>query len=166
VSRNPDHGEPVNAADTVNRPESPDRSGARGAYWLVVSRGSDAVVVNLHGALDGRASVRLGAILTDLIVGQGNLAVTVDLRDLGPVDAACVEVFAAAASAVDARGGALALIGPPDEIVATVRSAGLARLISGNAEHRGTRPGPRVATSRARHPAGGAFRPNDLEVLV
>nr|MDQ6946210.1 hypothetical protein [Actinomycetota bacterium] len=61
--------------------------------------------VSLHGALDLRASVRLGAILTDLIVGQGNLAVIVDLRDLGPVDAAAVDVFAASASAVELRGG-------------------------------------------------------------
>jgi anti-anti-sigma regulatory factor len=128
-------------------------------YWLVLSTPPDTVVLSLDAELNLSASVRLGAILTDLIVGQGNLTVAVDLRGLGRVDPAALEVFGAAAGAVEARGGTLTLRGLPSGFVGALTKAGLGRLVSsGPTRHRTpilVPPGPSCSNL---HPAGSASR--------
>jgi anti-anti-sigma regulatory factor len=78
-----------------------------------VSRESGAVVVTVDGDLDLPRSIRLGATLGDLIDGQGNLAVGVDLRRVPHVDPRALGVFAAAARLASIRGGSLTVTGMP-----------------------------------------------------
>ncbi len=80
---------------------------------LRVSRDFGAVVVAIDGDLDVPASIRLGAALGDLIEGQGNLAVTVDLHRVGNIDPRALGVFAAAARLASVRGGSLNVMGMP-----------------------------------------------------
>lgn len=63
------------------------------------------VIVTLHGDLGRQASVALAGMLRDLIDGQGNLAVTVDLGDVGRVDPSGLDVLASAAARASSRGG-------------------------------------------------------------
>lgn len=78
---------------------------------FTVTRRHGAVVVTVHGELDLACSVRLGAVLGDLIDGQGNLNVHVDLGHVERVDPAGLGVFAAGAKLARHHGGALTVIG-------------------------------------------------------
>src|SRR4051794_40384967 len=78
-----------------------------------VSRESGAVLVTVDGDLDVPTSIRLGAVLGDLIDGQGNLAVAVDLHRVEHVDQRALGVFAAAARLASIRGGSLTVTGMP-----------------------------------------------------
>lgn len=80
---------------------------------LRVSRESGAVTVTVEGDLDLPTSIRLGAALGDLIDGQGNLAVAVDLHLVKHVDQRALGVFAAAARLASIRGGSLTVTGLP-----------------------------------------------------
>jgi anti-anti-sigma regulatory factor len=76
-----------------------------------VRRDHRAVVVDVHGTLDLAASAGLGAVLGDLIEGQGNLNVSVDLRETDAVDPAGLGVIAVAASLARPLGGELQVVG-------------------------------------------------------
>ncbi|MDQ1355710.1 MAG: hypothetical protein QOG44_83 [Acidimicrobiaceae bacterium] len=135
---------------------SPEKAGP---YWLVVTATPETVIVRVDAELDLSASVRLGAILTDLIIGQGNLAVAVDLRGLRQLDPAALEVFGVAAAAVEARGGTLTVRGLPLGSVGAFTARGLGRLIAaGPAGRRDLQLAPPMPSGRGRHPAGSALR--------
>jgi anti-anti-sigma factor len=82
-------------------------------HSLAVTREHGAVVVTVHGEIDLARSVALGAVLGDLIDGQGNLSVVVDLAEVTRVDPAGLGVFAAAAKLARRRGGLLTVTGVP-----------------------------------------------------
>jgi anti-anti-sigma factor len=129
------------------------------AFWLVIARQRGAVVVRLHGALDVQESGRLATILLDLIDGQGNLAVTVDLRNLRSLDLTGLKVFTAASAALARRGGTLSLTGPATEFLEALASAGLTRLIADTTEAQDpVAASLRILASRSRHPAGRALK--------
>ena len=119
------------------------------------------VVVTLHGNVDLIKAAALADVLHDLIDGQGNLAVVVDLRDVPWVDGAGVGVLASAASRIETRGGELRLGGPGGAVAEALGLSGLGRLVSTPFEQ-AHRPWPRVgskaeASRRAAidaHPAG------------
>ena len=71
--------------------------------------------MTVHGALDGVGAAHLDLVLTDLIDGQGNLSVVVDLRDLTATgtDADRLSVFVDAARRAHRHSGVLALSTPP-----------------------------------------------------
>lgn len=119
------------------------------AFVLAVSRALGTVVVTVHGNLDHSASSRLGRVLADVIHGQGNLTVVIDLRDLDEVGPAGLGVLVDAARGVEDRGGRLRFSGPGPGITDDLRSAGLA--------------GHVVAAQNARnrdlHPAGSGLNP-------
>jgi anti-anti-sigma regulatory factor len=91
---------------------------------LVVGRALGTVVVTVDGALDGAGSRRLGQLLIDLIDGQGNTAVAVDLgkATVGP---AAVAVFLDAGRRADRHGTTFVLQAPAPEAHRTLRSVGL-----------------------------------------
>lgn len=124
---------------------------------VVVGRFLGTVVVTLHGHLDVAASVRMAGVLHDLIEGQGNLAVVVDLRDLHGIAGSGVDVLAAAAGTIAKRGGELRLGGPTGIVFDALRLAGLVSIPFEHA-HRSWSPGRRSASAHraamARHPAG------------
>ncbi len=78
-----------------------------------VRRESGSVVVTVYGNIDLPTSIRLGATLGDLIEGQGNLAVAVDLHHVGYVESRALGVFAAAARLATIHGGSLTVTGMP-----------------------------------------------------
>ena len=105
------------------------------------------VVVTLEGLLDDDNSPALAALLWDLVVGQGNLSVTVDTQHLTLSDPVLIWIFQALEREADLRGGTLAVVGrsppfaPPQELTATALDQHRARRVD--------------ALGRAAHPARG-----------
>lgn len=91
--------QPVSRAD----PTIPPR------FVFAVRRLGPAVVVSLHGELAGPAVAQLEDVLHDLICGQGNLTVVVDVRDLSRVDRRALALFSAAADWACQVGGTFRL---------------------------------------------------------
>jgi anti-anti-sigma factor len=83
-------------------------------FSFKVTRQLSAVVVAVYGELDIAASTRLGAVLQDLIDGQGNLNVVVDLQCITSVDSAALGVLATAHETARGHGGHLKIDGPSD----------------------------------------------------
>lgn len=97
---------------------------------LVVGRHIGTVVVTLHGDVDVPAAAGLASVLHDLIDGQGNLDVAVNLRAVYRIDNAGVQALFAAAKRIVARGGRLRVDGPSGFVVDALTRAGLAALIA------------------------------------
>lgn len=139
---------------------------------LVVGRFLGTVVVTLHGELDVPASAGLARALHDLIEGQGNLDVAVNLRDVRWIGEEGVQALAAAAKRLAARGGELRLGCPSPMVLAALNTAGLTSLLTVGPEDGPPprqSPGSRavsVAEQRAMdaHPAGdGWYRPSPAD---
>jgi anti-anti-sigma factor len=107
------------------------------APWRVaVSRTLGAVVVTVEGALDPLTSPTLGRVLADLIDGQGNLFVVVDIRRLVVTDASGLCVLTRARRAVEARGGRFLLARSSPRTARVLRAAGLGDVIERHPERR------------------------------
>lgn len=102
--------------------------GAGGA--IVVGRFLGTVVVTVHGKVDLIKAAALAGVLDDLIDGQGNLAMVVDLRDVSWIDGAGMHVLASAMERIETRGGELRLGGPSAAMADALVVSGLGRLIS------------------------------------
>lgn len=129
-------------------------------FSIAISRSMGTVVLTVHGDLDGPAAVRLGGLLADIIDGQGNLGVVVDLHDTSASAAGRASMFAATADLASKRGASLSLRNPPDVLYQALVLMGLGRLVR-TTRHDGRRPSPsapfgRIAAPgvRACHPAG------------
>lgn len=110
-------------------PPSPLRgAGAKPALSLVIGRALGSVVVTVDGELDVESSELLARVLSDLIEGQGNLAVAVDLGK-AIVDPEAVTVFAEAAKRASERGAKFILAKPPIETYEALRAGGYADLV-------------------------------------
>lgn len=116
-------------------PGSSDRS-RRPVLRLAIARALGAVVVTVHGELDASTSVVLGRRLEDLIEGQGNLFVVVDLRGVVVSDAAGLDVLVKARRCMEERGGQFVLASPSTETEVALRAAGLAEAIEAHSERR------------------------------
>ena len=92
---------------------------------IVVGRFQGTVVVTVHGDLDARRASDLDYVLADLIDGQGNKSLAIDLRDATATDAQWLTVFTDAAARACQRGAVLALDGAPAFLGAALRSNGL-----------------------------------------
>lgn len=96
---------------------------------LVVGRALGTVVVTVRGRLDLAGCERLGSLLTDLIEGQGNLTVAVDLGR-AIVDPEALTAFITAAGSHRRHGTRLILSEPPTDChQALRRSAELADVV-------------------------------------
>jgi anti-anti-sigma factor len=104
-------------------PASPDPA------KVVVGRYQRTVVVTVHGGLDHPRAANLGHILADLIDGQGNLSLVVDLRDATAAGAAWVSVLAEASERARRRGGAITLSKPPADLDQALHDGGLDYLV-------------------------------------
>ena len=121
---------------------------------IAVGRALGTVVVTVHGFLDEGRLARLEGILIDLIEGQGNLTVAVDLRDADARDADGVAIFAVSAELTRRRGGSLVVNMPPEPLAAGLRQAGLGDLVRvtphGRPDRRPRRNAPRDDLNRRR----------------
>lgn len=79
---------------------------------FAIARQPRGVVVTVRGHLGLADATRLGAVLADLIDGQGNATVGVDLGGLTGLDPAGLGVFAVAAKLAEHHGGELTLTPP------------------------------------------------------
>jgi anti-anti-sigma regulatory factor len=101
----------------------------RARSGIVVSRFHGTVVVTIHGDLDGPRAGDMGYMLADLIDGQGNRSVIVDLRDATAIDPQWLSVFDDAVARAGRRGASLKLNDAPAELEAALRRHGLDRFI-------------------------------------
>ena len=98
------------------------------ALSVAVGRAVGTVVVTVNGVLNVDSSELLARVLDDLIEGQGNLAVAVDLGK-AIVDPEAVTVFAEAAQRASRRGARFILEKPPSEAHAALQARGYIDLV-------------------------------------
>ncbi len=115
-------GTPATSA-VVILPGAAESTPARAS--IVVSRNRGTVVVTVSGELDLPRAGDLGAMLADLIDGQGNLSVVVDLHDATASDADCLSVFTDAAERARRRGGMIKVSEPPASLYSALQLRGL-----------------------------------------
>jgi len=116
-----------------------------GPNLLSIARTKGGVIVTMHGDLEADRTPLLGRFLSDLIDGQGNLDIVIDLRDVATIDGKSIDLLAAASQHTRARGGRLVLSTPFPEIRDDLRHAGL-RIIhqAGSRRPSDVRPPPAV----------------------
>ena len=161
--------ERIDDADPEDQPGQTHR-GANRAFSIVVGRLLNTVVVTLRGSLGTHGATRLAATLQDLVDGQGNLAVALNLRGLDRVHPSGLRVIAVAATSLERRRGSLRLSAPNAQVLRALDGAGLARLVGdAGVGARWGRPCDGAAPSiwaaaagvRGSHPAGtGRGRPD------
>ncbi len=98
-------------------------------FSIVIGRQLGTVVVTVHGDLDITRAGHLGNILADLIDGQGNLSVVVDLHDATTSDPDSLLVFTDAAERARRRGGTVLLNEPPLTLGEALELRGLDRFV-------------------------------------
>ncbi|MEA2686266.1 MAG: hypothetical protein QOE93_1461, partial [Actinomycetota bacterium] len=98
-------------------------------FSLAFSRAFGKVVVHVHGSLDSGAAPSLKARLVDVIDGQGNRQVVLDLRGMTEVDSAGLFALADAVMRMRDHGGELVLSGPTAAVMAKLRVAGLGEAV-------------------------------------
>lgn len=117
---------------TTGNLASTDRSRS---FGVVIGRALGAVVVTVHGRLDADAAQVLDRYFHDLIDGQGNLLVVVDLADAA-IAAGGIDVLVKARRSLRARGGRLLLGRPSRETANALHAAGLGDAIELHPERR------------------------------
>ena len=120
-----------------DQPESvpaawPRAAAGRGPFTpnlsLVVGRAPGTVVVTIDGELNLDSCQIVESLLTDLIEGQGNLAVAVDLAR-ATIEPEAVSLFVEAARRAGLHGTKLVLKALPDDAHDPLRSVGLSELV-------------------------------------
>lgn len=77
-----------------------------------INRVFGSVVVGVTGAVDDDRALRLRYVLTDLVDGQGNLRLVIDLRDTTALAPEAVEALSELGDHLLRRGGDLVLSAP------------------------------------------------------
>lgn len=80
-------------------------------FSLVFRRALGKVIVHIHGALDGGTAHELHERLVDVIDGQGNLHLVLDLRAMTLIDSVGFSVLVDALKRMQKTGGQLVLSG-------------------------------------------------------
>jgi anti-anti-sigma factor len=94
-------------------------------FSLVFSRALGKVIVHIQGPLDADTAPQLKARLVDVIDGQGNRHVVLDLREVSFIDAAGFSVLVNALKRMQKSGGELILSGPTSSVARSFDAAGL-----------------------------------------
>jgi len=115
-----------------------------GGAAIVVGRYQGTVVVTVHGVLDIEKAGQLGGILVDLIDGQGNMSIVVDLHHARAGDADSLWVFADAAERAQRRGASMSLNAPPPIVQNVLQLRGLDDFVGIVVEHSGVGPAQAV----------------------
>lgn len=123
------------------------------AFALSVTRTKGAVVVTACGRLDSAGGAVLDAVLVDLIEGQGNLRVIVDVHDMTVDDPLNLAVLVAAATSADRQGAALILADPGDSLFVQLEAIGLTRAVTvaGHRRRCSSAPPPGASGRGPRH---------------
>ncbi len=118
--RHPDRGGPP----ARERPDEPTRqspsfrplSNSNKHEPVTISRAFGLVIVTLNGTVDGGLTDFVRYLLVDLIEGQGNLNVLIDLRHVKAVDSSGLDVLIEAGHRMNRQGGTLRISEPPPEL--------------------------------------------------
>lgn len=94
-------------------------------FSLVFSRALGNVIVHIHGVLAANSAHELKDRLVDVIDGQGNRQLVVDLRKTTRIDSTGFSVLVDALHRQRERGGDLVLSGPTTDVAQALVAAGL-----------------------------------------
>lgn len=92
---------------------------------IAVARSAGTVVVTVRGELDAETSQHLAGILADLIDGQGNMSVLVDLHAASARDPDCLWMLTEAAERAHRRGATMRLQVAPAGVTFALQLRGL-----------------------------------------
>ena len=122
-------------------------------FSLAFSRALGKVVVHIDGPLDGRTAHELKHRLVDVIDGQGNRQLVLDLTGTTLLDAFGVSVLVDALKRMQRKGGELILSGPTGRVARALEAAHLDKIfrITPSWEH----PAQGDGRSHFGRPAGG-----------
>ncbi len=94
-------------------------------FSLAFGRTLGRIVVHIHGPLDVNNAQELDDRLADIIDGQGNRQLVLDLAGMTHVDSAGVRVLVGTLRRLQRSGGGLVLSAATAEVALTLESAGL-----------------------------------------
>ena len=94
-------------------------------FSLTFGRAMGRVVVTVEGGLDAKTAPELGHRLLDVIEGQGNRELVLELRGMTAIDRAGVAVLVDTLKRVQRNAGSLLLSGPAPHIVDTLVGFGV-----------------------------------------
>ena len=97
----------------------------RRKFSLTIGRALGKVVVTVSGALDVDTAPELRHRLTDLIDGQGNRHLAIELHGMTSIDRVGIAVLVDALKRLQRNAGTLVLSGPADDIVSALAAAGV-----------------------------------------
>ena len=97
---------------------------------LVFGRSLGRVIVEVNGPLDATTAAQLRHRLTDIIDGQGNRRLVLDLRGMTLVDGAGLSVLIHAHKRVQMNAGQLVMSGASPEVLGVFEDAGLDKVFS------------------------------------
>lgn len=119
------------------KPDGPD-------FSIVFSRALGKVIVHVHGALDWNTAHQLKHRLVDVIDGQGNRNLVLDLKGMTSVDSGGIAVLVDAFRRMQKRGGELVLSGLTTNVTHALEAVGLEKVF--------------VITPAWAHPSNGEAR--------
>ncbi|MGI8808481.1 MAG: STAS domain-containing protein [Acidimicrobiales bacterium] len=121
-------------------------------FSLVFGRALGQVIVSIHGHVDADTSVELRHRLVDLIDGQGNRHVVLDLSRMTCIDSTGLAVFVDAHKRMQKRAGTLVFSGPQPAVAAAFGSTGLDKVFTVTPiwSHPANGYGPTTLGTRAR----------------
>lgn len=96
-------------------------------FALTFGRAMGRVVVTVEGALDVNTAPEFGHRLLDLIEGQGNRQLVLELQGMTSIDRAGVAVLVDTLKRLQRNAGTLLLSGPPPHVVETLVALGVDR---------------------------------------
>ena len=99
-------------------------------FSLVFGRALGKVVVSIHGPVDARTAPELRDRLRDVIDGQGNRHVVLDLRGTTLVDPAGLTAVVDAHQRMQRIAGELVFSGPSPDLIHAFRSADLDKVFT------------------------------------
>lgn len=100
------------------------------AFSLEFARKGRSVTVTVHGEVDGPASAVLGGLLLDVVQGQGNLCVDLDLSDMTFIDSSGLSMLLDIHRLAVERGGTFVLHSPRPSTVRVFDIVGLSRILT------------------------------------
>lgn len=93
---------------------------------IAITRAHGTVVVRLEGVLDGSSSEWLGGVLGDLVEGQGNRSIAVNLAAVPHVHPSVVRLLVALSARTTIRGGDFTVQDPSAQVAEQLSESGLA----------------------------------------
>ena len=99
-------------------------------FSLVFGRALGKVIVSIHGPVDADTAPELRHRLRDLIDGQGNRHLVLDLSGTTLVDDAGLAVFIDAHKRMQRIAGELVFSGAPTKVLGTLKAAGLDKVFT------------------------------------